>query len=163
MELVEAVVRREKLIFVAEVILAELARGITLGLEHLGEGRVFGLDADVGAWRAHLGQAGSERTLAGDKGRAARCAALIAVVVGQDHAFVGDPINVRCAVAHHATGIDGDIADADVISPNDEDIGLVCGKRDQRGEAERPHDQTRLHQRHFSLHFIQQQAQTLPQ
>ena len=30
-ELVEAVVRREKLIFVAEVILAELARGITLG------------------------------------------------------------------------------------------------------------------------------------
>ena len=44
-ELVETVIGRQKLIEIAEVVLAELARHVAQGLEQLGQGRVFFLQA----------------------------------------------------------------------------------------------------------------------
>ncbi|MNG22969.1 hypothetical protein D3C84_1075200 [compost metagenome] len=60
-ELVETVVGRQELVLVAQVVLAELAGGITLGLERLGDGDVAFLQADRRARHAHLGQAGAQR------------------------------------------------------------------------------------------------------
>ena len=59
-ELVEAVDRRQELVAVAEVVLAELAGGIAQRLEQLGDGRVFLLQAERGARQADLGQAGAQ-------------------------------------------------------------------------------------------------------
>ena len=48
-ELVEAVHRRQELVLVAQVVLAELAGGVAEGLEQFGDGRIFLLQADLGA------------------------------------------------------------------------------------------------------------------
>ena len=76
-ELVEAVVRGQELVLVAEVVLAELARDVAERLQQLGDGRVLRLQPDVGAWHADLGEAGAKRVLAGDEGSAAGGAALL--------------------------------------------------------------------------------------
>ena len=71
-ELVEAVDGRQELVQVAEVVLAELAGGVAERLEQLGDRRVLGLQADVGAGDADLAQAGAEDALPGDERRAPR-------------------------------------------------------------------------------------------
>jgi hypothetical protein len=48
------------LVAVAEVVLAELAGGVALGLQQAGDGRVLDLHALLGARHADLGQAGAE-------------------------------------------------------------------------------------------------------
>ncbi len=49
----------------------------------------------------------------------------IAVIVGEDHAFLGDPVDVRCAVAEQTHGIGADVGQANVVTPNDENVGLL--------------------------------------
>ena len=48
-EFVEAVHRRQELVLVAEMVLAELAGGVAHGLQHGGDGHRFGGQADLGA------------------------------------------------------------------------------------------------------------------
>ena len=60
-ELVEAVHRRQELVAVAEMVLAELAGGVALRLEQLGEGRVLLGQSILGARQADLEEAGAER------------------------------------------------------------------------------------------------------
>ena len=73
-ELVEAVQRRQELVQVAEVVLAELAGGVALRLEGGGDGAGLGRHADVGAGLADGRQARAQRDLAGDEvGPARRC------------------------------------------------------------------------------------------
>jgi hypothetical protein len=59
-----------------------------------GDGRVLDAHAELGAGQADLGQAGAEHALAGDEGRAPGGAGLLAVVVGEGHALVGDAVDV---------------------------------------------------------------------
>ena len=63
-ELIEAMHRRQVLVAIAEMVLAELAGRVTEALEHLRDGHVFGLDAQGGARHADLGQARADRLLA---------------------------------------------------------------------------------------------------
>ena len=60
-ELVEAVHGRQELVEVAEVVLAELARGVTERLEQFGDGGVLGLQTDVDAGHADLAHSRSGR------------------------------------------------------------------------------------------------------
>ena len=124
-ELVEAVHGRQELVLVAEMVLAELAGRVAERLEQLGDGRVFRLQPDVGAGHPHLGQPGADRVLAGDEGGAARGAALLGVVVGEGHAFVGDAVDVGRAVAHLAAAVVADVPPADVVAPEDQDVRFV--------------------------------------
>ncbi len=95
------------------------------------------LQADRCARCADFGQPGAQRRLSGDEGRTARRTAVFGVVVREDHAFVGDPVDVRRLVAHHAARIRTDIRLADVVAENHEDVGfsrvfrgrLRCGRR----------------------------------
>src|SRR5580658_5393124 len=98
------------------MILAELAGGVTERLEQLRDGRVFGANTDVGAGHSYLGEAGADWVLVGDECGSAGGAALLAVIVGERHAFIADPINIRRAVAHLTAVVVADIPPANVVT-----------------------------------------------
>ena len=123
--LIEAVQGGQVLIAVAEVILAELSGGITEGLEQLRDGRVLVADPLLGTGHAHLGQTDAEGTLARDESGAARRAALLAVVIGEEDTFFGDAVDVGRLVAHQPVGVDADIRNADIIAHDDEDVRFL--------------------------------------
>ena len=124
-ELVEAVHRRQVLVAVAEVVLAELAGGVAEVLQELRDRRVLGLEAERGAGHADLGEAGADRRLAGDEGGAAGGAALLAVEVGEHRAFLGDAVDVGRAIAHDAVVVAADVEPADVVGHDEQDVRLV--------------------------------------
>ena len=82
-ELIKAVYRWEELVAVAQMVLAELTGGVALGLEQLGDGWVFLLQADVNARHADLREAGADWVLTGDEAGSAGGAALLRIVVGE--------------------------------------------------------------------------------
>jgi len=71
---------------------------------------------------------------------------LLAVIVGEDGAIIGDAINVGRVVAHHAAVVGTDVPVADVVGHDDEDVGFlrllrVSGRGDERcqhSEADGP-------------------------
>src|SRR5262249_8168452 len=77
-ELVEAVCRRQKLVPIAEVVLAKLSAHVAERLQDVGDGRVVGLESQIGAWKPDLRQAGANRRLARDERRTSGRAALLA-------------------------------------------------------------------------------------
>jgi hypothetical protein len=107
------------------VVLAELRGHVALSLEQLGEGHVLWLKPFFGARQADLEQAGAEADLAGDESRAPGGAALLAVPVGEQRALFSDAVYVRGFVAHHALVVGAHVPVADVISPDDEDVGFL--------------------------------------
>src|SRR6185437_10431081 len=66
-ELVESVRRRQVLVQVAEVVLAELARCVPQRLEQFGNRRILFLQTDIYAGHPDLAHAGAVDTLAGDE------------------------------------------------------------------------------------------------
>src|SRR5208282_5184168 len=126
-ELVKSMHGRQEFIPIAEMVFAKLTGGIAERLEHVGDGRVFGLKSYRRAGHSDLGQAGAERVLAGDEGGASSGAALLTVPVSQGYALVGDAVDVGGVVTHRAEAEAADIPDADVIAPKDENIRLFCG------------------------------------
>ena len=128
-ELVEAVYGRQMLVAVAEVVLAELAGGVAERLHDVGDARIERPEAKLGAGQADLGQAGADRRLAGDEGRAAGSAALLAVPVGEDRAFLADAVDIGRAVAHDAHVVGADIEPADVVAHDEQDVRLAAGGR----------------------------------
>jgi hypothetical protein len=124
-ELVEAVHRRQELVAVAEVVLAELARRVALRLQRRRYCRVLGAQSEVGPGEADLRQARAVRVPAGDERRPAGCAALLAVVVREPGTLVRQPIDVRGPVPHHAVAVAAQVRDPYVVAPDDEDVRLV--------------------------------------
>ena len=58
---------------------------------------------------------------------------LFPIVLKETNSFFADAVDVRRFVAHDATAIGADVSEADVIAPDDEDVGLLslreCGPR----------------------------------
>ena len=79
--------------------------------------------------QADLGQASAEHALPHDEGGAPRGAGLLTVVVREKHALVGNPVDVRRPVAHHAFGVGADVGLADVVTPDDQDVRLLVRRR----------------------------------
>ncbi len=121
-ELVEAMGGRQGVIGVAEVVLAELSRLVALPLEQFSDRNVPRFETFFRAGQADLEHAGSEADLAGNEARATGGAALLAVPIGKQRAFLCDAINVRRLIAHHALVVGADVPVANVISP----LELVC-------------------------------------
>ncbi len=124
-EFVEAVHGRQELVAVAEMVLAELSGRIALRFEQFGDGRIFSGQAFLGRGQPDLQQPGPQRALSGDEGGAAGGAGLLAIIVGEDRALVGDAVDVGRAIAHHAAVVGADIPVADIIAHDDEDVGLL--------------------------------------
>jgi hypothetical protein len=132
---------RQELVAVAEMVLAELSGCVALRLEQLGNGRVLVRQPLLCARQADLQQPGAQRGLAGDEGGAAGGAGLLAVVVGEDCALVGDAVDVGRAIAHHAAVVGADVPVADVVAHDDEDVGLLLWLLRRRGRGQRAHEQ----------------------
>ena len=84
---------------------------------------------DRRAGLADRGHAGADRQLAGDEVGAARRAARLGVVVGEQHALGGDLVEVRRAARHHAAVVGADVPDADVVAHDDDDVGPLLRRR----------------------------------
>ena len=104
-EFIEAMNRRQVLVKVAEVVLAELTGGVTLRLQQLCDGRVLRLQAHIHARRANFRKTRAKYALSGDECRATRGAALFAVGIGEEHSLGGDAVDVGRSVAHHAAAV----------------------------------------------------------
>ena len=102
-----------------------MSGGVALTLEDRGDGHVHFLPAFLGAGQTDLGHAVADGDGAAEKGGASGRAALLRVVVGEADAFPGDAVNVRRLVAHHAMAVVADVLDADVVAPDDEDVGFL--------------------------------------
>src|SRR5438552_11160239 len=108
------------------MVLSELTGGVAERLEQVGDGRVFRLKSHRCTGQSDFGQAGAERILTADEGCTSSGAALLAVIVGEFNALVGDTVDVWRTVAHHAIAKVADIPHANVIAPENQDIGLLC-------------------------------------
>ena len=123
-ELVEAVDGGQELIQIAEMILAELAGGVALRFERGGNRAGLGRHSGLGARLADGGHAGADGQFAGDEVRATRRATRLGVIVGEQHAFLGQLVEVRRPAGHHAAMVGADVPHADVIAHNEEDVGF---------------------------------------
>jgi hypothetical protein len=110
---------------ITEVVLAELAGAIAERLERLGDGDVFGFQAQLRAGKTHLGETGAQTALSGDE-RCSTCgASLLCIPVGEQRVFVRDAVDVGRLVAHHALGIAAEVRLTDVVSPHDQNVGFL--------------------------------------
>ena len=125
-ELVEPVRGRQRLVRVAQVVLAELRGHVALLLEQFGDRHVTRLQPFLRAGQADLQHARAEAGLAGDETRAAGGAALLAVPVGEQSPFLGDAVDVGRPVAHHAEVVGADVPVADVVAPENQDVRFLC-------------------------------------
>src|SRR5512143_2788756 len=122
-EFIEAVDCREILVPVAKVILPELAGGVAEWLEQFGNGRVFLLQAHTGGRQSDPAQSGAKDALAGDERRPTGCAALLRIIIGEEHAFLRYAINIRRAVAHQPPCVSAYVCLPDVVAHDDENVG----------------------------------------
>ena len=126
-EFLEAVRGRQRVGMVAEVVLAELA-GIVAEIEQeLGERRGAGPQIRRAAGELRRDHAGAQRMHAGEEGVAARRAALLGVVVGEQRAFLADLVDVRRLSDHQAAVIDARLHVADIVAHDEEDVWLALG------------------------------------
>src|SRR3984885_7063314 len=128
-ELVEAVHRRQKFVFVAKMVLAELAGGVAHSFQSSGNGYRLRGYAGGRAGLANRCHAGADRQFAGDEVGAARRAARLGVIVGEQHALGGELVEVRRPAGHHAPVVGPDIPDADVVTHDDNDVRPLPGCR----------------------------------
>ena len=91
--------------------------------------------ADRRAGLADRGHAGADRQLPGDEVRATRRATRLGIVVREQHAFLGDLVEVRRPARHHAAMIGADIPHADVVAHDDDDVGFLGGGWAVAGDA----------------------------
>ena len=119
------------------MVLAELPGRIAERLQHFGDRRILGAQADVRARQANLREAGADRRLAGDERGSSSSAALLPVPVGEHRAFATDAIDVGRVIAHQAVVIDARIEPSDVIPEDDEDVGLARLLRERRCSGRR--------------------------
>src|SRR5215510_12576757 len=112
-------------ISVTEVILTELASGVSERFEQFGNGGIFGTHAICSAWQSNLAQPRAEYALAHDEGCAASGARLLGVVVGENHAFVGNAVDVGRLVAHYPFRVATEVRLTNVITPNNENVGFL--------------------------------------
>lgn len=136
-EFVEAVVRGQVLIQVAEMVLAELAGGIAKRLQQLRDGRIELGQPFLRARQTDLGEAGADGRLAVKERRTTGGTALLAVPVREQRTLFRDAIDVRRFIAHHALVVGADVPEADVVAPDDEDVGFLL----LRGRGECEHNQ----------------------
>ena len=141
-EFVEAVHRRQELVAVAQMVLAELAGGVTTRLQHVGDGGGLGRQADRGAGLADRGHAGADRQLAGDEVGASRRAARLGVIIGEQHALGGDLVEIRRPPGHQAAVVGADVPHADVVTHDDDDVGPLwrCLRDRGRGRPQSDRD-----------------------
>src|SRR6185369_12398450 len=132
--------RRQKFVPVAKMVLAELSGRITHRLQNRRDCNGFSGYSNCRTGLTYSGHAGADRQLTSDEVRAARRAALLGIVVGEKHTFLGYLVEIRRPACHQAAMVSSNIPHADIVAHNDEDIwlGLLRSSlavKSHRGEA----------------------------
>lgn len=107
------------------MVLADLSGGVTIRLEQFGDRRVLVLKALLGSRHADFQKTSPKWRLSQDERGSSCGAGLLRVIVGEQRAFLGDAIDVGRTAAHHAAVVGADIPDADVVSHDHDDVGLL--------------------------------------
>ena len=87
--LVETVSRRQELVSVTQMVLAELCGGVALRFQHLGQQRVFFLDSLLRTGEPDSSHAAPQRNHARHERGSSRGATRLSVVVGKDRPMFG--------------------------------------------------------------------------
>ena len=137
-ELVEAMDGWQKSVLVTEMDLAELTSRIAHRPQHRGYGRSFIRHSQWCARLSNRRQPGADWKLAGNEICATGRATRLRVVIGEPHALRGKPIKMGRPACHDALVVDPDIEPADVITHNEDDVGLMglCFGRRREGEPQ---------------------------
>jgi hypothetical protein len=69
---------------------------------------------------------GAQARLAGDERSAPGGAGLFGVIVGKQHAFLGDAVDIGRVIAHQSMRVARQVRLPDIVAPDDEDIRLLC-------------------------------------
>jgi len=110
---------RQRVVGIAQVVLAELRGHVALAFEQLGDRYIPRLQSFLRSRQTDLQHAGAEAAL-------------------------GDAVNVRRFVTHHALVVGADVPVTDVVAPDDEDVRLLgLGKRTCRRNNESNGDKHR--------------------
>ena len=123
-ELVEAVRRRQELVPVAEVVLAELPGHVAERLQEIGDGRVLGLQPSLAPGSPTLVspvRIGDWPVMKAARPAVQLCWPYQSV---KRAPFGRDAVDVRRAVAHHPVVVAAGVEPADVVAPDDEDVRL---------------------------------------
>jgi hypothetical protein len=115
-------VRRQIIVLVAKMILAELPGSVTKRLQRLSYRDVSLLKTNRRTQRANLREPRPYRRLPGDKRRSSGGAAILCIVVGEGHPFFTDAVNVGGRIADQSMRIAADVRLSDVIAEDDEDV-----------------------------------------
>src|SRR5215813_7120383 len=107
------------------MILPELARCISMRLEQLGDRWILGTHPKRSAGQSHFAQSRAKDALPHDECGPTSRAALFTVVIRKTHTFVSNTIDVGRAVTHQAVGVATEIANSDVVTPNNEDVRFL--------------------------------------
>src|SRR6202011_1278497 len=127
-KLVEAVHRRQKFVFIAKVVFAELTGGVTHSFKRGSNGNCLRGYPCGRTGLADRGHAGADRKLTGDEVGAARRTTRLRVVIGEQHAFGGDLVEVRRPAGHQAAVVRADIPHANIVTHDDDDVRTLSGR-----------------------------------
>ena len=125
-EFIEAVHRGQVLVAVALMILSELTGAVAKALHDGSHGDVSLLPTFRCPGDADLGHAGADWAGAVNERSTPGSATLLTVIVSEENSFFGNSVDVRRLVPHHATVVVADVFRADVISPDNKDVGFLC-------------------------------------
>src|SRR5262245_22846525 len=121
---------RKILVFVAEMILAELSGRITLRLQGGSDRAGLCGDADIRTGLAHGRKTGSEWNLASDEICLACCAARLGIVIGEPHLLAGKTIEVRCLAGHDVLVVSADVEPTYVVAHDKKNVWLLRSLRE---------------------------------
>ena len=75
--------------------------------------------------QSDFGQAGPQTALSGDECGPSRSAALLGIVIREEHAFLRDAIDIRGLVPQHSLGENAEVGLSNIIAPDDEEVWFL--------------------------------------
>ena len=136
-ELIEAIHRGQRRVSITDMVLAELPGGVAKVLEQAANRGIKLAHAHRRAGKTHLGQAAADAMLASQERGSTGGARLLAIIVKKLDALTSDAIDARGLIAHQAVRIGADVRDADIVTPDDQDVRLAAGRCSRRRSRSR--------------------------
>src|SRR5262249_16922035 len=122
----------------SEVVLPELRGTIAHTLQDLGNGDVACLQADRGTGNADLRQAGAPCALPGDESSAARGAAVLRIIIGEQQPFLRNAVDVGRVNSNPSHAVGSEFGLSSVAHKNSQVFWFIS--RAQTGPRHEHHD-----------------------
>src|SRR5262249_7322899 len=152
--------RRQELVQVAQMVLAELAGRVSHRFEDVGDSDRLIRDAEWSSGLSDCRKAGAKWQFASDEVRPSGGATGFRIIIGEAHSLGGQAVEIGCPSRHDTLVIDLNIGPPDVVAHDDNDIRslLLCLRRtDERRQGAQqqsgsdPTEQLTHRVSHFSI------------